>query len=180
MSSAADWNTWKAAAASPEVDGALRGIYTEVDAAVKKRGPVCNASGRCCKFNTHDHLLYVTGLEIAWFLLQAKAEKAPVDANYGVQIKALHLPVFSPRQLPDSCAWQVDGLCSAHGFRPLGCRVYFCEKGTEDWQQDTYEKFQMRLRELHDLLGLPYAYVEWRGGLLEASHAHEQAHGELP
>lgn len=169
MSSVKDWNEWNEAAASPEVDGALREIYGEVDAAVKQRGPKCETSGRCCKFNTHDHLLYVTGLEIAWFLRQAAAQQAPVDAAYGEQIKGLRLPVLSPRDLPDSCAWQVDGLCSAHGFRPLGCRVYFCEKGTEDWQQETYEKFQMQLRSLHDLLGLPYAYMEWRGGLLEAS-----------
>lgn len=169
MPSAHDWQCWHEAAASPEVDGALRDIYLEVDAAVRRRGPRCETSGRCCKFNTHDHLLYVTGLEIAWFLRQAKAQKAPVDADYGAQIRALRLPVLSPRQLPDSCAWQVDGLCSAHGFRPLGCRVYFCEKGTEGWQQDTYETFQLRLRNLHDLLGLPYAYLEWRGGILDAS-----------
>ena len=169
MPSPQDWNLWKAAAASPEVDAALRTLYAGVDAAVRLRGPRCDASGRCCKFNTYGHLLYVTGLEIAWFLRQAEAQKVAVDADYGIRIQNLRLPVLSPRQLPDGCAWQVDGLCSAHGFRPLGCRVYFCEKGTEDWQQRTYEKFQMQLRGLHDLLGLPYDYMEWRGGILSAT-----------
>ena len=168
MSSLQDWNDWKAAAASPEVDAALRALYAEVDAAVKKRGPKCDASGRCCKFNSYDHLLYVTGLEIAWFLIQAEAQKTKTDADYQAQVSNLRLPVLSPRALPDGCAWQVDGLCSAHGFRPLGCRVYFCEKGTEDWQQETYEKFQAKLRLLHDRLGLPYGYMEWRGGVMAA------------
>lgn len=169
MSSAQEWNAWKEAAATPEVDAALRALYAEVDAAVRARGPKCDASGRCCKFNSYDHLLYVTGLEAAWFLRQAEAQKTPVDAGYEAQVKQLCLPVLSPRQLPDGCAWQVDGLCSAHGFRPLGCRVYFCEKGTEDWQQETYEKFQARLRRLHEELGLPYAYMEWRGAIIAGS-----------
>ncbi len=169
MPSARDWNEWKEAAASPGVDAALRTLYAGVEAAAHLRGPRCEASGRCCKFNTHDHLLYVTGLEIAWFLRQAGEQKAATEPGYEAQIQGLRLPVLSPRQLPDGCAWQVDGLCSAHGFRPLGCRVYFCEKGTEDWQQQTYEKFQTQLRALHDLLGLPYGYMEWRGGILDAA-----------
>jgi Fe-S-cluster containining protein len=167
MSSPSDWNAWKEAAASPEADAALRAIYAQVDAAVRARGPKCDASGRCCKFNSYDHLLYVTGLEAAWFLRQAEAQRPKSDAGYEAQIKQLRLPVLSPRQLPDGCAWQVEGLCSAHTFRPLGCRVYFCEKGTEDWQQETYERFQAQLRALHDRLGLPYVYAEWRGLVME-------------
>lgn len=167
MSSPKEWNAWKEAAATPEVDAALCAIYAEVDAAVRAKGPKCEASGRCCKFNSYDHLLYVTGLEVAWFLRQAEAKKAPQDAGYVAEASGIRLPVMSPRALPDGCAWQVEGLCSAHGFRPLGCRVYFCEKGTEEWQQETYERFQKRLRRLHEELGLPYAYVEWRGAVME-------------
>ena len=141
-------------------------LYAGVDAAVRARGPKCEASGRCCKFNTYDHLLYVTGLEMAWFLKQAEGQKTPVDAAYAMAESKLSLPVLSPRQLPDGCRYQVDGLCSAHGFRPLGCRVYFCEKGTEDWQQEIYEKFQSALKRMHEENGLPYAYMEWRGGLM--------------
>lgn len=163
MSSPHDWTAWKDAAALPDADASLRAIYAQVDAAVRARGPKCEASGRCCKFNSYDHLLYVTGLEAAWFLRQAEVQKAKSDAGYEAKVKQVRLPVMSPRQLPDGCAWQVEGMCSAHAFRPLGCRVYFCEKGTEGWQQETYERFQAQLRALHDRLGLPYVYAEWRG-----------------
>lgn len=55
-----------------------------------------------------------------------------------------------------------------HLIRPLGCRVYFCEQGTEGWQQDTTERFLDRLKQLHAEHDLPYAYMEWRHGLAEA------------
>jgi hypothetical protein len=43
--------------------------------------------------------------------------------------------------------------------------VFFCTEGTDDWQHDLYEHMQRRIRSLHDGLGLPYAYMEWRQGL---------------
>ena len=53
----------------------------------------------------------------------------------------------------------------------MGCRVFFCERGTQQWQNELYEAFLARLRALHDDLDLPYRYMEWRGGLEEAEAA---------
>ena len=159
------WSAWFEAIRHPEMDAALRDIYAQVDAAVALRQPRCDASGRCCRFNSYDHLLYVTGLEVAWFL--AKSASLPVNPDFVAEAGAVRLPVFSPRAWPDSCRWQVDGLCSAHLIRPLGCRIYFCEKGTEDWQHTTYERFQDELKRLHEAEGIPYAYMEWRGAVEE-------------
>lgn len=67
-----------------------------------------------------------------------------------------------------ACVFQVDGLCTVHAIRPLGCRIFFCQKGTEEWQHELYETFLGELRSLHDRLALPYCYMEWRLSLREA------------
>ena len=75
------WQDWKAAAERPAVDAALRDLYAQIDAAVAERGPTCWASGKCCKFDEFGHRLYVTGLEIAWFLNQVEQDGAGADAG---------------------------------------------------------------------------------------------------
>ena len=63
------------------------------------------------------------------------------------------------------CPFQIGKLCGGHGFRPFGCRVFFCDPTATQWQQEQYEQFHGKLRKLHDELGVPYFYVEWRAGL---------------
>lgn len=146
------WQQWFALSRQPDVDQRIVTIYDALGRAIAARGPTCWSSGKCCNFNAYGHLLYVTGLEIAWYCRQL-----PV-ANVTVDLKA-------------ACPFQIDGLCSTHAIRPLGCRVYFCQKGTEDWQQDLYEQFQQQLVGLHKELDIPYAYMEWRAGLQGALHS---------
>jgi hypothetical protein len=50
----------------------------------------------------------------------------------------------------------------------MGCRVFFCQEGTQGWQQELYEQFLAELRRMHEDRGLPYRYMEWRAGLREA------------
>ena len=45
---------------------------------------------------------------------------------------------------------------------PLGCRNFFCDATSTDWQQEQYERFHGDLKRLHAELAIPYAYVEWR------------------
>lgn len=167
---ATTWRTWCNAAAAPAVDRAIRDIYQRVDDAVAARGPTCWVSGKCCNFDAYGHRMYVTGVEIAWVV--AEATKGRHD---GVT-KGLD-KVINPRDvdLAGPCVFQVDGLCSVHAIRPLGCRVFFCQQGTQQWQQDLYEQIQKELRALHDDHALPYQYMEWRMGLKEClEHAHEK------
>jgi Fe-S-cluster containining protein len=63
-------------------------------------------------------------------------------------------------------------MCSVHQSRPFACRVFFCQEGSDDWQSEQYETFQSTMKNLHEKLGLPYRYMEWRSGLADA-----QAHG---
>ncbi|MEM7625266.1 MAG: hypothetical protein AAF333_06530 [Planctomycetota bacterium] len=164
---AALWSAWHDAAGRPPVDVALRGLYAEIDAAVAARGPTCWTSGRCCKFDDFGHRLYVTGLEIAWFLRQVQT--TPVNPEPASETSGVRLPQFAEH--PGACPYQVDGLCSTHTVRPLGCRIFFCQQGTEAWQQDLYEEFLRRLRFLHDEHGLEYRYMDWIAGLDEAAAA---------
>jgi len=151
------WRQWSDFAARPEIHAALTTLYADIAAAIAQQGPTCWVSGKCCKFDSYGHLLYVTGLEIAWMLQQPQAREVlstGVDAT-----------VDGPE---GACAFQLKGLCSVHTVRPLGCRVYFCQQGTQDWQNALYEQFLDRLRKLHDDLGIEYRYMEWRGGLKRA------------
>ena len=149
------WRKWYELTNRPQIDQAIQKIYDDLGQAIIAKGPTCWSSGKCCNFNAYGHLLYVTGLEIAWFCRQVPTVSQPVD-------------------LKASCPFQVDGLCSTHAIRPLGCRVYFCQQGTQDWQQDVYEAFQQQLVELHQKHEIPYAYMEWRAGLAQAlDHRYE-------
>jgi Fe-S-cluster containining protein len=150
MTDSHPWQDWYRLSSDEQVHQRIGQIYDEIGAAIAHKGPKCFASGKCCNFNAYGHLLYVTGLEIAWYVRQL-----PAGTNITVDLKA-------------PCPFQIDGLCSTHAIRPLGCRVYFCQKGTEDWQQDLYEQFQQQLIALHKQNDIPYAYMEWRYGLQEA------------
>jgi len=126
----------------------IAAIYADVQHQIDARKPRCDVSGRCCQFEKFGHLLFVTTLELAAFDLQRPALGRVND-------------------LPDAnaCRYQQAGLCTAHAIRPFGCRIYFCDPTAEDWQHEQYEAFHTRLKRLHDELGVPYLYVEWRQGL---------------
>lgn len=189
------WTAWREAARGVAIDEAIRMLYDDVGQAIRDAPadgphgpPVCNASGRCCKFDSFGHRLYVTGLEIAWFLGRASGAESGgsgASPNAPGELSTLSLPVIEPGRVPppatdqtrgrnlgprieDACRYQVDGLCSTHTIRPLGCRVFFCTPGTDDWQHAVYERFLDRLRALHTEHTLPYRYMEWRAGLVEA------------
>lgn len=146
-----DWPGWFAAAGDPGVDGELRAIFHRLQAEIEWRKPTCWISGKCCNFDTYGHRLYVTAMEIAWLLRQIPAQSLPshVDPH-------------------GSCVFQVGKLCGVHSIRPLGCRIFFCQEGTGDWQHEVYERFQAELRVLHETRGIGYRYLEWRSGLIEA------------
>lgn len=166
------WRVWREASEWPGVDDALRALYAELDRAIAAKGPTCWSSGKCCKFDAFGHRLYVTGLEIAWFLKQVAGQKSQVEdqqTESGIELPQLN--TLSEPRPGGACPYQIDGLCSTHTFRPLGCRIFFCQQGTEAWQQDLYEAFLKRLKTLHETHGLEYRYMDWIAGLSEAAQA---------
>lgn len=127
---------------------ALDAIYDDTAARISERAPACWASGRCCNFERTGHLLYVTGLEAAATMSRAQRERSS--------------PLALAPATPGACPFQEGNLCGVHAVRPLGCRVYFCDRAAQSWQHDLSEAMQERIRALHDRLGAPYRYAEWR------------------
>ncbi len=164
------WRRWRSAAAEPAVDAGLRAIHDEMAQRILQRGPICWTSGRCCNFDAFGHRLYVTGLEVAWTLNRLGA---PGEGASGLSLPVISTPAVTPDaiDLRGPCPFQVEKRCTVHAIRPLGCRVFFCQEGTQDWQHAVYEELQGRLQTLHDQQSVPYRYMEWRGALRDGLSA---------
>lgn len=137
----------RVASARPEVEAAIQALYVEVQSAIDARRPACAISGRCCRFEEFGHRLYVTTLELASFVRQLT--EGPSTADWD----------------GTGCPFQRAKLCSVHAIRPFGCRMFFCDATSTEWQNDAYERFHARIQQLHAELGVPYYYVEWRAAL---------------
>lgn len=133
----------RAASSRADVAAAVENVYRALQDRIELRRPVCAASGRCCRFDEYGHNLFVTTMEMAAFASKQRIART-----------SLH-----------GCPFQVDRLCTVHAIRPLGCRVFFCDETSVDWQREQYECFQRELRRLHEALQVPYFYVEWRAAL---------------
>lgn len=139
---------WLRAAADPRVSAELEGVWAYIAAAVESRGPACWASGRCCNFDRAGHRLYVTGLEAAWTALRAGRELKTED--------------FERARAEGGCPFQEGNLCGVHAARPLGCRVYFCDRSAQEWQRELSERALGMVKGIHERYGVEYRYGEWR------------------
>ena len=124
-------------------------LYTEVDRDVRAAGPVCVASGRCCRFKEYGHTLFVSNLEAEVLLSQAPPYEQPIS--------------------PDFCPFQKDNLCTAREPRPLGCRVYFCDPNYQETSHAITEKYLRRLKDLAHQYGIEWRYAPLHHFLNEAS-----------
>jgi Fe-S-cluster containining protein len=136
----------KLAAVREDVRAAVGAIYAELQRAIDQRRPLCVASGRCCRFEEFGHRLFVTTLEMATFMAELEGA-IPSDWNGA------------------GCPFQRGKLCGVHAIRPFGCRIFFCDASSTDWQSEQYELFHSRMKQAHETLGVPYFYVEWREAL---------------
>jgi hypothetical protein len=115
-------------------------LYKEVDSDVAAAGPVCVASGRCCRFKEYGHVLFLSNLE---------AEVLLHDA-----------PPYDLRTVtPDFCPFQQGNLCMARGPRPLGCRVYYCDPNYQNTGNEITETYLRRLKELALAHEVPWRYA---------------------
>jgi len=142
------------AAARPDVREAVADLYGAVQREIDPRRPLCVISGRCCRFEEYGHRLFVTTMELATFvheLHQSSVDRVAQMAEWD----------------GSGCPFQVNKLCGVHAFRPFGCRMFFCDATSTQWQNEQYERFHTELKELHKRLDVPYVYVEWREALRE-------------
>jgi hypothetical protein len=117
----------------------VRELYREVDQAVQTAGPVCVASGRCCRFKEYGHTLFLSNLEAEVLLAEAPSFDRPVTSDF--------------------CPFQKDNLCTAREPRPLGCRIYFCDPNYQDAGKRISEEYLRRLKKLADNLGVDWRYA---------------------
>jgi Fe-S-cluster containining protein len=141
-----------AAATRPDVNSAVENVYRALQDAIDLRRPICTSSGRCCRFEEFGHRLFVTTLEMAAFVSQANR-----PLNPGAWDKT-------------GCPFQLNRLCDVHEIRPFGCRIFFCDETSTQWQAEQYERFHREIKRLHEELGVPYFYVEWRQALAALDH----------
>ncbi len=128
-------------------------LYRAVQLQIDQRRPLCVISGRCCRFDEFGHRLYVTTLELAHFVHHLPPAHAIADH-------------------PGGCPFQVGKLCSVHAFRPFGCRIFFCDSTSTEWQNLLYEQFHADLKRLHQTLRIPYFYTEWRQAMALLQRVH--------
>src|SRR6202012_3380440 len=127
--------------------------------------PICVVSGRCCRFEEYGHRLYVTTMELAAFFGRYLEHRARLDdRNHPHPGPLPRVRGRGENAAGDGtgCPFQGGKLCGGHAFRPMGCRIFFCDASSTQWQQDLYERLHERLKSLHGELDVPYAYVEWR------------------
>lgn len=109
--------------------------------------------------------MFVTTLEMACFLNEAESLLNPPQRS--------GLVIVEPGE---SCPFQVDRLCGVHAHRPMGCRLFYCDPASSQWQHDAYERFHRELREIHDRSKIPYFYVEWLRALEACRDAVDDGH----
>jgi Fe-S-cluster containining protein len=114
-------------------------IYAEADREVAAAGPVCVASGRCCRFKEQGHVLYLSSVEAEVLLASAPPYEKPVS--------------------PDFCPFQQENLCTAREPRPLGCRVYYCDPGYQETGNQISEKYLQKLKALSLELEIDWQYA---------------------
>ncbi len=132
---------------------ALRSLYRELEGRIEDLAPICEASGRCCRFREYGHHLYVSDLELDLF----------EEIEGPIRIEGE--PDRVERHESGICPFQVDGLCSVRSGRPIGCRVYFCDERTARRIEELAEEFHGRVRQIHDSYGIAYSYGPWLEGL---------------
>lgn len=153
------------AARRSDVCGAMAELYRDLDREIAARTPRCRNRGLCCRFDEFGHELYVTTLEVAYLLaLHGPEGHEPCPTRVGAGPPP-------PARASAGCPYQVNGLCTVRTGRPMGCRIFFCDPDAAAWQGPLTEAFLQRLRRLHDDLGVPYVYAEWRAVLAALARA---------
>lgn len=114
---------------SSEMRAGLLAIYDALADEISAAAPVCELSGRCCRFKEYGHTLFISRSEAELLLEQGLPPDAVVDDA--------------------GCPFQIGGLCTARERRPLGCRVYFCDPNYAGTGEQLSERYIGQLKRLH-------------------------------
>lgn len=124
----------------PAIAAELEAIWLRLAQAIATTGVACQRSGRCCNFDQWDHTPFATTLELRHLISTNPLASAP-----------------EPGKL---CPYWVDRACTAHGARPTGCRVFFCDANYQAAHSSgIFEQFHAEIRELCQRARHEYAYL---------------------
>lgn len=126
------------APAGGPVSAQLPQLYVELDKEVAAAAPICELSGRCCRFRDYGHTLFLSRPEAELLLQQRFPEGAVIDDA--------------------GCPYQTGNLCTARENRPLGCRVYYCDPRYAGVGEELSERYIRRLKDLHDETNTEWEY----------------------
>jgi hypothetical protein len=114
-------------------------LYDEANGEIRSHGPVCVASGKCCRFKEYGHTLFLSHLEADVLLAGAPAYQSPTE--------------------PGFCPFQVNNLCTAREHRPLGCRVYYCDPSYTGKGELITEKYVSALKAICNEADVGWIYA---------------------
>ncbi len=124
----------------PRLKAGLLQIYDALAEDLARLAPVCDLSGRCCRFQEYGHRLYLSRTEAELLLEDGLPAAATIDE--------------------EGCPFQQGLLCTARGKRPFGCRVFFCDPKYAGQAELLSEKYLGQLRALHTETNTPWEYGE--------------------
>jgi hypothetical protein len=134
----------------------LRALYDQVDGEVARLGPICELSGRCCRFAEFEHVLFVSTLEIRYLVTGAPPPARPLDSGL-------------------TCPWQdPHGRCLARESRPLGCRIFYCDAAYQEGAHEISERAIRQLKAITQRWDLAWNYAPLHDHL-----RRERQHGRL-
>jgi hypothetical protein len=120
-------------------------LYLRLDRTVSDLGCTCSNCKACCDFGRAGHRLFVTNLELEYFVAKVPEVKRPCGSV---------CPYLDPSTG-----------CTVRQIRPVGCRTFFC-KPPEGY--DPHSVTEQALREIKSFVDrekTPYQYCEWLGAL---------------
>jgi hypothetical protein len=161
----------------------IMSIYDLLEQELSKPGaaPVrCLGGGTCCRFDRLEHRLWASCGEIA--LLLGSSHKPRATSHEGLAKAELVGPACTPARgtaqngfrartdaLPGRCPWQLGPRCLARQARPLGCRIYFCQKQYDNYFHEIYEKHHDLIRAAHQRYCATYAYADVLDAVVQLS-----------
>ena len=178
----------RTAAGRRDVVEQMTAFYERADQLIAGQPATCWNKGECCRFGQFGHRLYVTSLEVAYYLnceshidgddslpwprgLKPAALQGGMTVNHDMADRnRTPLPIL-PSVTEDACPHAYDGMCHVRGHRPLGCRIFYCDPAAQHWQGPLTEELLAELRDMHVELHVPYVYADWMT-VLRALDAH--------
>ncbi|MBS0261752.1 MAG: hypothetical protein JSS02_07325 [Planctomycetes bacterium] len=124
-------------------------IYRSLETDIAAAAPVCELSGRCCRFREFGHTLFISRTEADLLLEEGLPAGAQIDDA--------------------GCPFQIGGLCTARERRPLGCRVFFCDPHYAGKGEALTEHYLGQLKQLHAATDTPWEYRPLHHFLREAA-----------